>query len=122
MLRLSVSLFRRILMSAEIDLCVAAVAGNAAAQPPSDIRAVSSVKECRPDEFVFASRAGKWAHLAFGVDARAAVPEWLPANSVIFEEVKDVEHASMFSGLKAILIRPDGYVAQSEEEHHVGAA
>ena len=66
--------------------------------------------------------AGKWAHLAFGVDARAAVPEWLPADSVIFEEVKDVEHASMFSGLKAILIRPDGYVAQSEEEHHVGAA
>ena len=66
--------------------------------------------------------AGKWVHLAFDAGAQVVIPEWLPTDAVIFEEVRGVEHASMFSGLKAILIRPDGYVAQSAEERHVDAA
>ncbi|MEQ1952299.1 FAD-dependent monooxygenase [Mesorhizobium yinganensis] len=54
--------------------------------------------------------AGNWLHLAFDAGAEAPPPAWLDANAVRFVSAAP-KHDGIFAGVRAALVRPDGYAA-----------
>jgi 2-polyprenyl-6-methoxyphenol hydroxylase-like FAD-dependent oxidoreductase len=54
--------------------------------------------------------AGNWLHLAFDAGAEAPPPAWLDANAIRFVSAAPKDDG-IFAGVRAALVRPDGYAA-----------
>lgn len=52
---------------------------------------------------------GKWLHLVLDTSMSTTGPDWLPKSSIRTAEARSVEHGA-FQGVRALLVRPDGYV------------
>ena len=55
-------------------------------------------------------REGNWLHVEFDAGSRADAPDWLSKERIRFVSARVVGHPA-FTGLKALLVRPDGYVS-----------
>ena len=53
---------------------------------------------------------GNWLHIAFDAGAEAITPDWLSKERIRFVTTSAVEQPA-FAGLRAALVRPDGYVS-----------
>lgn len=56
---------------------------------------------------------GNWLHIAFDAGVEASSPDWLRREQIRFVTAKPFDHAA-FIGLRAVLVRPDGYVSSFE--------
>ncbi|MBS7707859.1 FAD-dependent monooxygenase [Chelatococcus asaccharovorans] len=57
---------------------------------------------------------GNWLHIAFEAGAQAGAPDWLRCERIRSVTARPVDHAA-FRGLRAVLVRPDGYVSSIAE-------
>jgi len=55
---------------------------------------------------------GTWLHLSFGGSARIALPGWLQAGAVRYVTTRTPKSQAFHEQTHAVLIRPDGYVAE----------
>ena len=58
---------------------------------------------------------GRWLHISFKPGASVSGPEWLRSSSVQSMAVAPSGHAAL-RGVRALLVRPDGYVAAVDQE------
>lgn len=58
---------------------------------------------------------GRWLHLSFKPGASVSGPEWLRSTSVQSLVADPSDHAAL-RGVRALLVRPDGYVAAVDQE------
>lgn len=56
---------------------------------------------------------GRWLDLTIGDNAPALRPSWLQPQTVVVAKGVPQEHADLFAGIGSLLLRPDGYVAQT---------
>lgn len=56
---------------------------------------------------------GKWLDLTINGSAAVSRPDWLLPASVIVASGTPLEHPDTLAGIGALLVRPDGYVAQT---------
>lgn len=58
---------------------------------------------------------GRWLHLSFEPGASVSGPEWLRSGCFQSLETAPSDHAAL-RGVRALLVRPDGYVAAIDQE------
>ncbi|MFJ6327876.1 MULTISPECIES: FAD-dependent monooxygenase [unclassified Rhizobium] len=58
---------------------------------------------------------GRWLHISFKLGALVAGPAWLRCSSVKSLSADPSNHAAL-RGVRALLVRPDGYVAAVDQE------
>ena len=58
---------------------------------------------------------GRWLHISFKPGASVSGPEWLRSSSVQSMAVAPSGHAAL-RGVRALLVRPDGYVTAIDQE------
>ena len=56
---------------------------------------------------------GKWLELRIAGSAAVARPDWLRPESVTVASGAPLEHIDALNGIGALLVRPDGYIAQT---------
>jgi len=62
---------------------------------------------------------GKWLDLSIDGDVRAARPDWLRPESTVIASGAPCEHTDALTGIGALLLRPDGYIAQTAPSREV---